>query len=1650
MNTQIIYKILIIDDNRKDRSTLRRYLYQDQDYKYKIVETKLIQEAWEICDRDRPDLILLDYFCFDNGLKFLQEWQQRYNTSIIPIIVLTKHSNEQIAVEALKNGVQDYCVKTKLTASQFQQIVHNVLENLQLKQKIYRQQKRNLVNSIAIKIRQSLRVDEVLQRTVEEVRQLLQTDRVIIYQFDPDMSGTIIAESVLPQYVACLNRQIKDHCFSENYLEKYRKGRCFIASDIYTAGLQECHITMLETFQVKANLVIPILLNNHSKPELICTIEKLELDNDLWGLLIAHQCDRPRKWHDDEINLLQQLSVQLAIALQQAEMYEIIQAELYARIQAELQEKQLVAAKFRALVENAPDIIFRIDRDMRYLYYNPAIENLIHKPASSLIGQTPEALGVSPDIIAIWRAMVDRILETRVQETIETPFPDWNSLIWFQIRVVPEFNLNNEIESFLCIARDISIRKQYEETLKLQAEMLDQIHDAVISTDINGIIQTWSQGAEKLYGYQAEEVIGQHIIILGHPENANQIYKYIVENLIAQETFEIETFSRTKSGKEIYINLRLRVIRNEKKQIIRLLGCCNDITERKKYEETLKLQAEMLDQIHDAVISTDINGIIQTWNQGAERLYGYTAAEAMGKNVSFIYQNHQEVTTKILPNLIDKGTYELEIVFIGKSGKKIDISLRLSVIRDATGKIIRLIGCSNDITERKRNEETLKMQFQMLDKIHDGVISTDINGIIQTWNQGAEKLHGYTAAEIIGQPITMLCFPEEADQMLKLVFPPLLKKGNHEVEVRNRTKLGEEIYVSLRLSIIHDETGKIIRLIGCSNDITERKKIEKELQQLNQELENRVQQRTEELRKSQRFIETITDNTPNIIYIFDLQERRNIYCNREIGIVLGYSPEEIQSMADTFILNFTHPNDLDQLFIHFNNLKNLKDGEKKNNEYRLRDINGKWRWFLSIDTPFLRDQDGIVKQIIGTAQDITERKEIEKELRNISDRLSLAIASGGLGIWEWDILQNRIIWDERIYELYGINPADVQQSNYELWFNAIHPEDKPKIQAISQKFLRGEAQYNPEFRVIHPDGSIKYIKSYALLQNNAKGEAVRMVGINFDITNSKQTEKQLRNLSERLSIAIESGGFGIWEWDIPEDRIIWDDRVYEIYGINRAEHPEPKYNNWFIKLLHPEDQELLDNSVTQALKNQRKFNQEFRLINADGSIRYIKAYGLIQRNEQGEAVRMIGLNFDITKTKKTEKELRQFNERLTLTNAELDRATKLKDEFLANMSHELRTPLNAILGMTEGLQDGVFGKLNDKQKTALDSIDRSGNHLLTLINDVLDLAKVESGKLELQLAPTSISYICRNSLTFVRQQAIKKNIQIITEIPGNLSDIVIDELRIRQVLINLLNNAVKFTNEGGTVTLAVQSVQTLNQNWLDLFVIDTGIGMKEEDTARLFQPFIQIDSSLNRKYSGTGLGLALVRRLVNLHNGTVSVTSKLGQGSCFTVRLPYIISENTKNQPFITESNIQENTEEFLASKSTPTAIITPIQPSSVTILLVEDNEFNIATISSYLNNKGYKIILAKDGEEGVRIAKLQEPNLILMDIQLPILDGLAAIQQIRDEEKLALTPIIALTALAMPGDQEKCLLAGANDYMSKPVKLKQLVEKIQSLLQTR
>ncbi|MBW4485961.1 MAG: PAS domain S-box protein [Tildeniella torsiva UHER 1998/13D] len=614
--------------------------------------------------------------------------------------------------------------------------------------------------------------------------------------------------------------------------------------------------------------------------------------------------------------------------------------------------------------------------------------------------------------------------------------------------------------------------------------------------------------------------------------------------------------------------------------------------------------------------------------------------------------------------------------------------------------------------------------------------------------------------------------------------------------------------------------------------------------------------------------------------------------------------------------------------------------------------------------------------------------------------------------------------NRRMEELFGRSREQLTQMHQ----SQLYPQDhQAEVGALFQVTVEHPHVQALNVPILHADGRQIPVDITATTIDLGATRVVQ--GIFRDVSDRQRIESENQHLRDRLGFLLDSSPAVIYSVE-PTGHYrptFISQNLADILGYE-SEAFIANFSDWR-EYYHPDEADSLWAGMS-AVVERGFYAMEYRFRHRDGHYMWVQDEARVTYDTCGEPQEIIGYLADITDRKCAEDQLRQ-------TNAELLRATRLKDEFLANMSHELRTPLNAILGMTEGLQEQVFGAINERQLKALTTVETSASHLLALINDILDVAKIESGQITLHLTPTAIAPLCHSSLTFVLQQAYKKRIQFMDCIPPGLPDLVIDERRVRQILINLLANAVKFTPEGGRVSLTVAPEWSQDgdktQAVIRFTVKDTGIGIAPDDQQRLFQPFIQIDSALNRQYEGTGLGLTLVKQFTELHGGQVGLISEVGVGSSFTIDLPYELGAGR-----------------WTASPATAvaSALETPAIPAQKPlILLAGDQEATISTVVNYLTAKGYRLLVAHEGEAAIALALAENPDLIVMDMQLPGVDGLEAIRRIRDAPHLADRPIIALTALPGSSDRNCSLAAGANQHLDKPLKLKQLAAAIQHLL---
>ncbi|GEM_PF-3653033 len=732
----------------------------------------------------------------------------------------------------------------------------------------------------------------------------------------------------------------------------------------------------------------------------------------------------------------------------------------------------------------------------------------------------------------------------------------------------------------------------------------------------------------------------------------------------------------------------------------------------------------------------------------------------------------------------------------------------------------------------------------------------------------------------------------------------------------------------------------------------------------------------------------------------------------------------------------------------------------------------------------LREANGTINEIHVVTQNITERKNAEMALQESEARLKNSQEIAHIGHWSWEPKNNRITVSDELYRIFGVDPGYTANDLNEVIMNNVHPEDRQRVWDASILAMTENNSEPMEFRALLPDGSVRNL--LAIPGDKITDDAsslIKLSGIIQDVTERKKAEeKERRNrvIVERLQSVTQQAlsAESLYEM-LPALCAATAEAVgafkTSIMLINSSGFCHRWIGHNYASPLEPHQVRSNGVSMTVLRSNQARFLPDlYRMqntINRQMIEEGLRASACLPLRGRGETLGVFWINYQSTQVFDEDEQailgtfaaqagliieqLNQFEnlqksnvelevrvakrtEELSRMNVELEHASRTKDEFLANMSHELRSPLNSILGLSELLLEQKRDALTAHQQKSLSIIESSGRHLLELINDILDISKIEAGKLDYYPELVGVEEICQASLNVVKSQAIKKSISLFYEVEKAPSKFLADPRRLKQILVNLLTNAVKFTPAHGKVALQVRA--NAETEVIQFSILDTGIGIAPEDLRRLFQPFTQVDSKLNRQYEGTGLGLMLVQKLTDLHGGSVHVESKAGEGSTFTVNLPWMKdgAAYQETREAIVMSPTSRLSEESVA--------ITEPQVERGTILLAEDNLANILTLTEYLESHDYQVFVAHDGMQAIEKARETSPDIILMDIQMPAMDGLEATQKLRLDPSFTSTPIIALTALAMPGDRERCLAAGANEYLSKPVSLRNLLKTIGEL----
>lgn len=647
--------------------------------------------------------------------------------------------------------------------------------------------------------------------------------------------------------------------------------------------------------------------------------------------------------------------------------------------------------------------------------------------------------------------------------------------------------------------------------------------------------------------------------------------------------------------------------------------------------------------------------------------------------------------------------------------------------------------------------------------------------------------------------------------------------------------------------------------------------------------------------------------------------------------------------------------------------------------------------------------DGLPQRALGIIQDETEVLRQSQREAELAHRLEMATNAAGVAVWSLDPT-GRPHWDSQMRRLHGREEADLPADLDEYLERCIHLQDRATArEALRTLLARRGGLVEMDLRVLRPDGTVRRAATRTSAQMGPQG--VSLYGVMLDVTERHAAEARLREASERVALVTRAVGIGTWRADPEATLGWWDEQMYRLRGLLPQDGPSTPEQR--AACVYPPDLAANHDEMRRAVAQDRPSNSTFRVVWPDGTVRWLASRSTPVRDETGRTVQRIGINWDITESRAAAEA--EHQRQLA------QRESQAKSQFLARMSHELRTPLNAVLGFAQLLLTEREHADVTLQRRRIEHIHAAGEHLLSLINDVLDLSALESGELRLQLVPVALQALYSEALPLVENLARASRVSV-QATPTGLA-VLADPVRLRQVLINLLSNAVKYNRPAGQVSIET----VVGGDQVHVRVTDTGNGMSDEQLRHVFEPFNRLGAE-RAGIEGTGIGLAIVKASMQRMGGEITVRSRLGEGSCFELTLP------------------RASVDSPVLAAAAPAAAHAPAEPSAVRhrVLYIEDNTVNQLIVEELLRRRGdMNCVTAADGAEGVARALADLPELILVDMQLPDFDGHEVLRRLRADERTAHIRCVALSANAMPEDIERALQAGFEAYWTKPLDLR-------------
>jgi PAS domain S-box-containing protein len=888
----------------------------------------------------------------------------------------------------------------------------------------------------------------------------------------------------------------------------------------------------------------------------------------------------------------------------------------------------------------------------------------------------------------------------------------------------------------------------------------------------------------------------------------------------------------------------------------------------------------------------------------------------------------------------------------------------------------------NQMVSAIRQKTTdLKRTAEELEGVSSVILRWDTEGRIRFMNDFGLELFGFASEDLFGELIVGSIVPasdvvdRNVRKMIDEIATDPAKYEDDETE--NQRKNGDLIWMAWRNTPILNDDGSLREILTIGIDITERKRAEGELRKLSRAVEQ----------SSSTVV--ITDLAGNIEY-----------ANPKFTETTGYALEEVMGQNPRVLKSGSQPQEF-----YADLWATISSGREWHGEFCNRKKNGELYWESASISP-IRDASGEITHFVAIKDDITERRRIEQEIAEQKQLLENTLES---------LTHPFYVIDAEDYTIQVANSAArMLGASGEATCHALsHDRDTP---CDSEEHTCPLAEVKKTKRPvtvehIHPDekGQPRYMEVHGYPIFNDDGNVVQMIEYSLDVTERKEAEKRLKLSEERIRSMVDNMPGVVYRCLMDDDwtMLFISDEIQNLSGYPASDFLGLNPKRSFASIMHPDDIEPIALNAKAAVEERRPYANEYRVIDKDGGVHWVYAKGQATYDYEGEVLFLDGTIFDVTDKKVMELQLEDARDAA-------EAANRAKSTFLANMSHELRTPMNAIIGYSEMLAEDAEDEGHDEMVPDLEKINAAGKHLLALINDILDLSKIEAGRMDLFLETFDLRKMLDEAVATVMPLITKKENNLETDFTGNLGNVRVDLTKLRQALFNLLSNAAKFT-EGGTITLTAGKEMRDDTEWLKLSVADTGIGIGEDKLEAVFEEFSQADDSTTRDYGGTGLGLPISRRFCQMMGGDITVSSKLGKGTTFTIEIPSRIDavEAAKSAAKPEQPEARE--------------VSTGVRP----ILVVDDDPNSRELLQRTLEAEGFTVVTASTGEEGLELARELKPSLMTLDVLMPSMDGWSVLQEVKADPELENIPVMMIS---IAGDKDLGYTLGAVECLTKPV----------------